>query len=299
MKNIIRLTRPYQWIKNGFIFLPIFFGGELAHTESLIRVIIAFIAYCFTASAIYCFNDIIDVEDDRRHSVKCKRPIAAGEVTITQGYTLMALLILLSAGMLALLAYLTPGNTEIWIGTASVIACYFILDIAYCCILKHYAIVDICVLSMGFVLRIIAGSYAADVVPSQWIVLMTFLISLFLALAKRRDDVIRMKKTGEAPRHNTHRYNMTFINQSITITAAVMIVCYIMYTISPEVTARTDYDYQYLTTIFVLLGLLRYIQLTDVDNKSGDPTKLLYSDRFLQIDIVLWLLSYLLIIYVL
>lgn len=126
---------------------------------------------------------------------------------------------------------------------------------------------------------------------------MTFLLTLFLSFAKRRDDVVRMEKTGEAPRQNTIRYNLTFINQAITITASVTLVCYIMYTVSPEVTARAKSENLYLTTIFVLLGLMRYIQLSVVDNRSGDPTKALLRDRFLQAVVLLWALAFALIIY--
>ena len=111
-------------------------------------------------------------------------------------------------------------------------------------------------------------------------------------------EVVRMMKTGEAPRHNTERYNLTFINQAVTITAAVTVVSYIMYTVSPSVTQRIGSDYVYLTSVFVILGLLRYMQLTLVDEKSGDPTKMLYSDHFLQLVIAMWFASYLVIIYV-
>ena len=178
-----------------------------------------------------------------------------------------------------------------------VVVTYFILDILYCRWLKRHAIVDVCVLSFGFVLRILAGGFATDIVPSNWLVMMTFLLTLFLSFAKRRDDVVRMMKTGEAPRHNTERYNLTFINQAVTITAAVTVVSYIMYTVSPSVTQRIGSDYVYLTSVFVILGLLRYMQLTLVDEKSGDPTKMLYSDHFLQLVIAMWFASYLIIIY--
>lgn len=126
---------------------------------------------------------------------------------------------------------------------------------------------------------------------------MTFLLTLFLAFAKRRDDVLRMNKTGKAPRKNTSRYNLTFINQAITITASVTLVCYIMYTVSPEVIARFHSDYLYLTSIYVILGLLRYIQITVVDEQSGDPTKAIIHDRFTQLIIVLWGLTFMFIIY--
>lgn len=288
--SIIKLTRPYQWIKNAFIFMPMFFGGALTSVESVLQAVVAFFAYSFAASSIYCYNDIIDVEDDRRHSEKCHRPIASGAVSIRQGYMIMLVLVLLSFGSSMLLS-------DRWQNLACVLLGYYVLDILYCRVLKHYAIVDVFVLSFGFVLRIIAGSAATGIVASQWLVLMTFLLTLLLSLAKRRDDVVRMMKTGEAPRHNTERYNLEFINQSITVTAAVTVVCYIMYTISPEIVARSHYGYAYLTTIFVLLGLLRYMQLATVDGKTGDPTKLLYKDHFLQIVIVLWFIAYIYIIY--
>lgn len=292
MGNIIKLTRPYQWVKNMFIFLPLFFGGALTDMSALYASLLAFFAYSFAASSIYCLNDIVDVEDDRRHTEKCKRPIASGAVSVPLGYCIMGVLVLLSALMIAL-----SGERAMTLGL--VILSYYVMDILYCLILKRYAIVDVCLLAFGFVLRILAGSAATGIVASHWLVMMTFLLALLLSFAKRRDDVVKMIATGEAPRHNTHRYNLTFISQSITITAATTIVCYIMYTISPEVTARTNFQHVYLTTVFVLLGLLRYMQLTSVDEKSGDPTKLLYRDRFLQLVIALWICSYVVIIYIL
>ncbi len=292
IKNILRLMRPKHWIKNMFVLLPAFFGGGFRNTDDLIESLIAFLAFSLTASSIYCFNDILDVEDDRRHSEKCRRPIASGAVSVGQGYALMLFSLCLGIGA----AFLLPSDS---MGLLLVILSYFIMEIAYCRWLKRIAVVDVVVLSFGFVLRILAGSAATGIFPSHWLVLMTFLLALLLSFAKRRDDVLRMMKTGEAPRHNTHRYNLTFVNQAITVTASVTLVCYIMYTISPEVTSRTNFRYGYLTTIFVLLGLLRYMQLTSVDEKSGDPTKLLYSDRFLQAVVGLWLAAYFVIIYVL
>ena len=181
---------------------------------------------------------------------------------------------------------------------AFVIAFYWLLNLAYCARIKQYAIVDVCVVAFGFVLRMCAGGVATGIVLSKWIVLMTFLITLFMSFAKRRDDVLRMNETGEAPRKNTVRYNLTFINQAITITASVTLVCYIMYCVSPEVTERFQTPYLYLTFVFVLLGLLRYIQIAVVDQKSGDPTKVILRDHFSQVIVVAWILTFLLMIYV-
>ena len=290
MKKTLLLIRPQQWIKNGFVLIPMFFGGRLLNVDDAIASVVTFFAFSFVASAIYCFNDIIDVEADRRHPVKCHRPIASGAVSVPTAYALMVILTLLSA---LLLLFLPQRAGE----TAGIVAFYFLLNMAYCLWLKRHAIIDVCTVAFGFVLRILAGGMACDVAVSNWLVLMTFLLALFLSFAKRRDDVLRMNETGEPPRRNTIRYNLTFVNQAITVTGTVTLVCYIMYTVSPEVVSRFHAPYLYLTSIFVLVGLLRYMQLTVVDEVSGDPTKILLRDRFTQATVVAWIMSFLLIIY--
>ena len=288
MRNIIRIIRPHQWVKNFFVFIPLFFGGSLFDTADWLASSVAFVSFCLAASAIYCLNDIIDIDADRRHPRKCHRPIAAGLVGKTEAYVLFAVLALVSIVM-----PFAFGNILL----ASVIAIYLLLNTAYCLWLKQHAIIDVCIIAMGFVLRIVAGGVATDIVLSRWIVMMSFLLTLFLSFAKRRDDVLIMNQTGEAPRKNTIRYNLTFINQAITITGAVMLVCYIMYTVSPEVIERFHCPNLYMTSFFVILGLLRYIQLTVVDEKSGDPTRIVLSDHFVQLVILGWILSFVLIIY--
>lgn len=292
MKNLIRLIRPHQWVKNLVVLLPVFFGGALLHIESVYAGLVTALCFSFAASSIYCLNDIVDVDDDRRHPVKCHRPLASGAISIAQGYILMFSMVVLS--MLSTFL-LRQSQLE----TASVILFYWLLNIAYCLKLKQYAIIDVCVVSFGFVLRILAGGYATSIHLSKWIVLMTFLLMLFLSFAKRRDDVVRMNETGHAPRQNTIRYNLTFINQAITITASVTLVCYIMYTVSPETIQNFHTDYLYLTSVFVLVGLLRYIQIAVVDKRSGDPTKVMLHDRFMQFVVLAFGLAFLFIIYVL
>ena len=290
MKKTLLLIRPQQWIKNGFVLIPMFFGGRLLNVDDAIASVVTFFAFSFVASAIYCFNDIVDVEADRRHPVKCHRPIASGAVSVPTAYALMVILVLLSA----LLLFFLPQRAG---ETAGIVAFYFLLNMAYCLWLKRHAIIDVCTVAFGFVLRILAGGMACEVAVSNWLVLMTFLLALFLSFAKRRDDVLRMNETGEPPRRNTIRYNLTFVNQAITVTGTVTLVCYIMYTVSPEVVSRFHAPYLYLTSIFVLVGLLRYMQLTVVDEVSGDPTKILLRDRFTQAIVVAWIMAFLLIIY--
>ena len=287
VKDIARVIRPQQWIKNVFVLVPLFFGGSLLDTTDIIAAVTAAMAFCFISSSIYCLNDIIDVEDDRRHPTKCHRPIAAGKISVAQAYVMMALMVALSFGSVALLG-------EYALGVGAVVGLYLLMNVAYCLVLKRYAILDVCTIAFGFVLRLFAGGIATGIGLSNWIVLMTFLLTLFLSFAKRRDDVLKMNQTGHAPRKNTSRYNLDFINQAITITATVTLVCYVMYTVSPEVEQRIGTRYLYLTTVFVIIGILRYLQLTLVDNKSGDPTKAMLHDRVLQ-----WFLAFLLIIYIL
>ena len=279
-------------MKNLIVLLPVFFGGALLHPSAIYAGLITALSFSFAASSIYCLNDIIDIEDDKHHPIKCNRPLASGAISIPQGYTLMLLMLILSMASTFLLY-------DHQLETAGVIAFYWLLNIGYCLKLKQYAIIDVCIVAFGFVLRVLAGGISTSIHLSKWIVLMTFLLMLFLSFAKRRDDVVRMNETGHAPRQNTIRYNLTFINQAITITSSVTLVCYIMYTVSPETIQNFHTDYLYLTSVFVLVGLLRYIQIAVVDKKSGDPTKVILLDRFTQLIVLAFGLAFLFIIYVL
>lgn len=305
MKHYIRLARPTQWIKNLFVFSPVIFGGRLLDPQAMSAAFVTFWVFCFVASSIYCLNDIIDAPDDRRHPVKRTRPIASGAVSLRQAYALMLLTLALSACCVAALAPLygmfgscPPSSLRSCLSVGAVALFYVALNIAYCVKLKQYAIIDVCLVAFGFVLRLMAGGLATGITLSKWIVLMTFLLTLFMSFAKRRDDVVRMEATGEPPRKNTIHYNLTFINQAITITAAVTLVCYIMYTISPEVIAQFGNENLYLTSVFVLVGLLRYIQIAVVEKKSGNPTKVILKDRFVQLVVAAWFVAFILIIYV-
>lgn len=291
MKNIIILLRPHQWLKNVFIFLPLFFDHKLFNMECLMPTIVAFFAFCFAASSIYCLNDLIDVEADKRHPKKCKRPIASGAVSKIMAICLVVLSLTVSIFTSCMLD--DEGRWRV----LCIICVYVVMNIAYCLKLKQLAIVDVFIIAMGFVLRIFVGGFASGVYLSQWIVLMTFLLALFLAFAKRRDDVVLYEETGVLPRKNVNRYNLPFMNQVIGVVSAITMVCYIMYTVSPEVIERMGSRYMYLTSIFVLAGIIRYLQLAIVDVKSGSPTEVLMKDRFVQGCIAGWILTFILIIY--
>lgn len=288
MTSYIKLLRPAQWVKNAFVFLPLFFGGRIADLSLLLEGFIAFFAFSFAASAIYCVNDIVDVEADRNHPVKCNRPVAAGRVSIAGAWMMSVLLAALGIGLA-----LRFGSIE----SASVVALYIALNLAYCFKLKQIAILDVFVIALGFVLRVALGGIMCGIWLSPWIVCMTFLLALFLAFAKRRDDVVIREETGVVTRRNTVGYNLPFLNQILGLLASVSMVCYIIYCLTPEVEARFHSEYVYVTAVFVLAGILRYMQLSMVDLKSGSPTRILLRDRFLHVCILGWLLTFCGIIY--
>ena len=288
--NTFKLLRPHQWVKNGFVFLPLFFDRHMMDVEYLIPAIVAFFAFSFAASGIYCFNDIYDVEADRKHPKKCKRPVASGVISIPLAYSLMGLCFALSIAILLL------GGNYIEYG---IIIFYVLMNIAYCVKLKHIAIIDVFVISLGFVLRVVIGGFATGIYLSHWIALMTFLLALFLAFAKRRDDVVLFEASGVKARKNVNRYNVAFMNQAISIVAGITMICYIMYTVTPEVMERFGSPYLYITSFFVLAGIIRYLQVTIVDLRSGSPTKVLLRDRFIQACIIGWVATFFVIIYVL
>ncbi len=233
----------------------------------------------------------MDAEVDRQHPKKRLRPIASGEISEGVAYTIMTILVIISFA----LCWMLGRNQRLLV--ACIIGLYFILNLAYCLRLKHYAIIDVFIISLGFVLRLCAGGQACNIWLSPWIVSMTFLIALFLAFAKRRDDVVIRETTGQVTRDNTVRYNLEFMNQTLGLIGAITIVCYIIYTVSPDVVERMGSGYVYITSIFVLAGILRYLQVAIVDAGSGSPTKILLSDRFIQACVLMWILVFVTIIY--
>lgn len=292
MKSLILLLRPQQWLKNFFIFLPLFFDGHLLELDYLLPTLLVFIAFCLTASSIYCFNDIWDIEMDRQHPLKSKRPVASGRVSKSQAYLMMSFLLLISLGTL----FFFLDEAVRW-NVIAIMLCYYIMNLAYCIKLKQVAIVDVFIIAIGFILRVIIGGEVTSIFISQWIILMTFLLALFLAFAKRRDDLIIYLDKNIKMRKSIGYYNLEFMNQVISIIASIIMVCYIMYTVSEDVCLRFGTSYLYITSIFVLAGIIRYLQLTIVDIKSGSPTKVLVKDRFIQICLLCWIVVFLFIIY--
>jgi decaprenyl-phosphate phosphoribosyltransferase len=290
MKGYIKLLRISHWLKNLFLFLPLFFSGVFIENSWIaVDVAIGFICFSLIASVVYIINDIKDVDDDREHPEKKNRPFAAGTVKISTGVVLAIVLALSSATI----AYWLDPKFLIVLGV------YFLMNLAYSLKLKHVPLLDISIIAMGFVLRVIGGGLIpeTDIYVSHWILIMTFLLALFLGFAKRRDDVKIFLESGKKMRKSIDGYNMEFINTGMSLMGGVTIVSYIMYTISDEVTERLGHNL-YITSLFVILGVLRYLQITFVQEKSGNPTKVLVKDLFIQLILVGFILTFGILLYI-
>ena len=274
----MRLARPRQWVKNGFVLAPLFFTPEAVSGPNVGRIAAAFAAFCLIASAIYVVNDWCDAEADRAHPAKCTRPIAAGE--IAPAAALAFALALLGAGFALSLALLPRLASAIAGG-------YVVLTLLYSWRLKHVAVLDVLIVATGFVLRIEFGGAAVAIKLTVWIVVCTFLLALFLALAKRRDDLV--KSIGDAHRPALAGYNLPFIDTALAVVLAALLVSYLIYTTQPDLMTKFHTDKLYLTAPFVAAGVLRYLQIALVEKRSGSPTDLAVTDPFLILAVLGWI----------
>ena len=284
--EIVKLIRPHHYIKNLFVLAPIFFSGLITNEVLLNQSLIAFILFSLAASSVYILNDIMDVSEDRLHPKKKNRPIASGSVPVSIAWIILTCFVVASL----------VGSWYISANLTYVLILYIVMNILYSLGMKHLSIIDVTMISMGFVLRIFAGSVIIETDPSMWIILMTFLLSFFLGLSKRRDDVL-MNANGLKTRKNIDGYNLDFVNAAMVVMASVVIFSYISYTITDSVQERLGTEYLYLTVLFVIIGIFRYFQITLVEENSGSPTKIMINDRFSQINIAIWMITFGYIIY--
>jgi 4-hydroxybenzoate polyprenyltransferase len=282
---IFRLIRPRQWVKNAFVVAPLFFTPEAMTTRGIVAVAIAVAAFCCVASAVYVINDWADREADRQHPVKRTRPLAAGTVSLQAAAVTIAVLL---AAAIAL-------ATQLPVRFAYVAAAYFVLNVAYSQFLKHVSLLDVLIISVGFVLRIMAGSAAIGVETTVWIMVCAFLLALFMALAKRRDDLV--KAMSATHRSSLKGYNLAFIDQSLTMIMGALLVSYLIYTTDSSVIAKFGTNKLYLTAPFVAAGVLRYLQITLVEEASGSPTDVVLTDKFLIATVAGWVATFAILIY--
>jgi len=268
--------------------MPVFFSVKITDPTMTAKVIVCFICFCMVSSAVYILNDYTDIDEDKKHPQKKHRPLASGKVS--KGHAGLLFITLLGIGFFA--------AAVISVTAAAILGCYLILNIAYSLRCKHIAIIDVVMIAMGFVLRLWAGALTAGLPLSYWIVIMTFLLALFLALAKRRDDVLIFNTTGKRMRKAVDGYNLQFVDAAMTLMSGIVIVSYIMYCTSEDVIRRVGNDKVYLTALFVIIGVLRYMQLSFVEKNSASPTRVLLGDRILQITVLLWFFVFLILLYI-
>lgn len=281
LSDIIKLCRVHQWVKNGFIFLPAFFGQALSG-ETGIQLFLGFLCFSFLASAVYIFNDVIDAPADRLHNEKKHRPIASGAVSAGTAYVVTGTLVVISLSGAFFIK-------EMFLAACGV---YLFQNILYSTWLKKFALIDITIISLGFLIRLFAGGVIAEVPISSWMYIMAFLLAMLLALGKRRDDLIILKNEGTEVRKSVKGYSLEYVNIVSVMLSAVTLVAYIMYTLSPEVIERVGNNHVYVTSLFVFLGLMRYLQLALVYESTGNPTMIMLKDNPTRLTVLGWLLTF-------
>ncbi len=294
MTHIFRLLRVEQWVKNLFVFLPLFFSGNIFDLKLVLYSLFAFVLFSLAASSVYIVNDYSDIESDKKHPVKRHRPLASGAISKRKARILLILLVALLVLLLVGGYLFLDSDFHFW-ELVGVLAFYWVMNLVYTFNLKHVAIVDVCLVSLGFVLRILVGGYATGIPISQWAILLTFILALVLALGKRRGELINAQISGRT-RRALDGYNVQFADIALSISVTLAIVSYLMFTVTPEVQQRFGSRVFY-TVIFVVFALLRYLQQTLVYNKTESPTRVIYKDRFIQLTVLLWIISFMLLIY--
>jgi 4-hydroxybenzoate polyprenyltransferase len=278
--------RPRQWVKNLFVFAGLIFSQNL-FTPLVWPALAAFAIFCALSGAIYVFNDLADVEKDRLHPTKRRRPIASGALSAPAG---------LALGVLALVGSLVAAYA-LSVGFGLVSTAYAALLTAYSVWLKHVVILDVLTVAAGFVLRAVAGVAAIEVDISGWLVICTILVALFLALGKRRHEYLSLRGDAAAHRPILAEYSESFLDQMVAVVTASTVTAYALYTMSPDAVTKFHTRWLPLTLPFVLYGIFRYLYLLYRRELGGNPSDLLLSDRALLVNTVLWMVALLVIIY--
>ncbi|WP_292010621.1 decaprenyl-phosphate phosphoribosyltransferase [Chryseobacterium sp.] len=292
MKKYLKLLRVEQWVKNVFVFVPLFFSGNIKNLHLLTESVFAFIIFSLAASVVYILNDYNDIEADRQHPEKKNRPLASGAISKPQAVTILIGMVILDIALILFSQFYFHQN--LW-KFAAIIGFYFVMNVAYTFKLKHVPIIDIFIIAIGFVLRVLAGGYITGIFISQWAILLTFILALILAIGKRRGELINAQVSGKT-RKALDGYNVQFADIALSISVTLTIVCYLMFTLSPEVQAKF-HPRVFYTVIFVVFALLRYLQQTLVYNRTESPTKIIYRDRYIQVTLLLWVVTFLIQIY--
>ena len=287
LKNVILSLRPKQWVKNLFIFLPLIFGKKLTVYPAYADACLAFVLFCITSGVIYIINDIADISEDRVHPEKRSRPIASGALGV--GVAKGAALVL---GVVSVVGSFTLNINFGWI-----IVAYIALNLAYSALLKDVVIIDVFCIGAFYLMRIAAGCVVAVGGISHWIIIMTVLLALFLGFNKRRQELTMLEAEANKHRSVLAKYNLYFIDQMISVVTSSIVVAYMLYTVDARTVREFGSTNLILSLPFVYYGIFRYLYLIHKACRDEDPTVILLSDRMLQIDIILWIMVSIAVIY--
>ena len=281
----LKLFRVGHYIKNLFVFAPLFFVFQFDFL-SISNASVTFLLFCLLASAVYIMNDIFDKKADEKHPIKKNRPIASGKVSVKRGWGLVIVLVVLSL----------LGTIVISLSLFYILVLYFVMNILYSSFLKYIPIVDVVIISFGFLFRILAGSFAINIVASDWILGMTFVLALFLGFSKRRGGLLLITEKANRSK-NLQLYTYKTLNMLLISLGVIIVVCYVCYTFSEEVILRIGSPYIFITSIWVILGILRYLKIVLSNTKYIDPTTVILRDGKLQSVIFAWVLTFIMIKY--
>ncbi|MFP3904952.1 MAG: decaprenyl-phosphate phosphoribosyltransferase [Armatimonadota bacterium] len=288
--DVISLGRPRQWTKNLIVFAAIIFAGRFTDPESLLQTVIAFAAFCLLSSATYMLNDTLDFERDRRHPEKRNRPVAAGRIPVWEGYLLAVVTALFA---LTVSWFVSPvGLGFLWVALL-----YLALTTSYSIWLKHIVILDVLAISFGYVLRAVAGAVAINVEISPWLIICTLLVTLFVALAKRRAEIANMEDEAENHRAALEHYSLDLLDQMVAVVTASTVVSYCLYTVDERTLQVVGTDKLVYTVPFVLYGIFRYLYLMHEKKLGGEPEKVLFSDGPMVATMLLYAASVIVILY--
>ena len=287
LSGLLASLRPSQWTKNLIIFAGVLFGQRLTDVSAVLAAAGAFVIFCLLSGVVYLINDVMDREADRRHPIKKARPIASGALPVRAALTAAGLI---AAGALVSALALRPE-----FGLVALL--YVVLLGLYSWRLKHVVIIDVLTIAVGFVLRAVAGAVVIPVAVSVWLYLLTILLALFLALAKRRHELVLLADGATGHRRILQEYSPYLLDQMISVVTASTLVAYAIYTVSPETTAKFQTHWLGLTLPFPLYGIFRYLYLVHQKDGGGSPSDMLLTDRPLLICVALWAAVVALIIY--
>ncbi len=285
--GLLRAMRPKQWTKNLLLFAALIFAQRLDDSFSVATAMVAFVFFCLLSSSVYLINDLHDIEEDRNHPIKCRRPLAAG--IISPPFALIAALILAAIGLL--------GTFQINQETGMIAAGYLALTLAYNFGLKHIVIIDVLTVAIGYVLRAVAGATAIQVEISPWLVICTILLALFLVLAKRRQELIMLEGAATQHRAILGEYSSYLLDQMIAVVTASTFMSYCLYTISERTVEELGTQNLIYTIPFVIYGIFRYLYLVHQKNQGDAPDRVLLTDGPLLANVILYVAAVVMIMY--